>query len=174
MVENPNYDPMDEDHRAFRRRAIDRVADVEGAKRHQQPRDLTRLIVVMAVLVGTVSAVSTAIAVYSLVRLDAQQAELVRQQHRTAINRKATSDLLCGKLNDSIHASQANTDTLGRLIIEGVKASRAFERTYTHLGLPDYPARLKMAHDQVRQLKATKPKGIDCAGLAASIKRAAQ
>lgn len=174
MVENPDYEPMDRAHRDARRASVDRMAAVEAAKRHRQPRDLTRLIVLLAVIVGLVTVTSTSIAVYSLVRLDAQQTQLADQQARTTANRRATSDVICDKLNDAVRAAQRNVDTLNGLIIASVKASRAFEDTYTRLGLPGYEQRLKDARRQTGDLARTKPHGIDCGQLAESITAAAR
>lgn len=172
MVENPDYNPMDDEHRAARRQTVGRMSDVATAKRHQQPRDITRFIVLLAAVIGVLLVSSTSIAVYSLVRLDVQQGELLAQQKRSANSRQATSNLICAKINDAIHAAQRNTDTLGGLVIDSVKASHAFEYAYKQLGLPDYASRLKLAREQVAKLKATKPHGINCPALLADIRRA--
>lgn len=174
MVENPDYNPMDDEHRAARRQTVDRMSDVATAKRHQQPRDITRFIVLLATVIGVLLVSSTSIAVYSLVRLNSQQGQILAQQKRSAASRQATSNLICAKINDAIHAAQRNTNTLGDLIMDGVKSSRPFENVYHQLGLPDYAARLKLAQQQVAKLKATKPDGINCPALLEDIRRAAR
>lgn len=170
----PEYDPMDDEHREGRRRSVDRMVDVETAKRHQQPRDVSLFLIVLAVLVGTVSVVSTTLAVWSFVGLQRQQNDLKNAATRQAVSRKATSDLICKKINGNVRASQAQVDTLNDLIMRSVKASRAFEKTYVSLGLPDYKHRLADAERQTARLASKKPHGIDCEQLADDIRRAAK
>lgn len=174
MVENPGYDPLDDKHRQARREGIERMADVETSRRHLPPRDLNRILLVLTVICGLVMVTSTPIAVWSVVRLSQQQKALDRQQDSTTTSRKATSDVLCGKLNDVVGAAQDQTDTLNDLILASVRGSRALEDTYTQLGFPDYAHRLADAKRQTAQLAAKKPRAIDCGRLSDAITAASK
>jgi hypothetical protein len=174
VVEDPDYTPLDEEHKKARRAATTRIADVQTAKRFRQPRDLNRLMILLSTVVGVIMIVATTIAVYSFVVVLRQQKDLKDEQEDSVVNRKTTSDAFCSKLNGTIRSSQAQVDTLNSLILQSVRASRAFEETYKSLGFPDYATRLKNAERQTDALARRKPHEIDCRALADSIQRAAR
>ncbi|WP_297775071.1 hypothetical protein [Mycobacterium sp.] len=165
---------MDDAHKQARQDSVDRLADVRGAKRVRQPRDLTRLLLLMAVVCSFVMVGATITAVWSLLELHDQQRQLRQQQRSTTVNRKATSDTICKALNANIKAARTQVDTLNGLILGSVRASRAFEDTYRRLGFPDYAHRLANAKQQAAKLAARKPHGISCEQLSSAITRAAR
>lgn len=145
------------------------MAEVETAKRYRPPRDTNTLIVLLAMIAGIVVVVTTSIAVWSFVHVLRQQHDLKVQAARQLVSRKATSDEICKKLNDTVRAAGANVDALNKLILDSVRQSKSFESVYVRLGLPSYAERLKEAEKQTRLLASKKPKGIDCERLADTI-----
>jgi hypothetical protein len=174
VVENPEYEPMDERHKRARSESVDRMADVRASKRYQRPRDLFGVLLALAVVCSIVMVGSTITAVWSLTRLHDQQEQLAAAQRSTTKSRKASSDTICAKLNATIDASRAQTDTLNGLILQSVRASRAFEDTYKRLGFPDYAQRLANAKRQTGALAAREPHTINCAELSRAITAAAR
>lgn len=155
MVEQPKYEPRDES------------PETQGyGRRHRQPKDLTRLVLVLSCIVGVLCVSSVGIAVYSIVKLKAQADNSTK-------SRQVTSEAFCDQLNTIVIASRANANFIADILVKSAQQSRSFEPVLKRLGIPipPYRDRLAAAEAQRHTLAQLKPKTVNCDGLAGRIER---
>lgn len=80
----------------------------------------------------------------------------------TQTTRVTTLASFCHVINRNARTANTQTDYLKGILINGAKASKAFERTFRQLGLPPYKVRLKQAEKQASGLDRVKLPALNC------------
>lgn len=134
------------------------MSEPDNPRRHQPPRDLGRVVIVLAVILGALACVAIVVAVLALSRVAQQQKDMQD-------SRRALGSLTCGAINDNARAVNAQSRYLQRLIVSGTTASKPFEKVYRSLGLPPYKQRLSEARTYAHGLKKLDVPVLPCRAL---------
>lgn len=128
---------------------------------------LITLIVRNPVTVGMTMALLLASVALILV-LVGQASVRVQQQQLTDLNRRQTVEReqtvfqFCKAINANALVANRQTDFLRQIIVNSVKQSRPFDRTYRKFGLPPYRERLRQAEELASGLSDRKLPILDC------------
>lgn len=128
----------------------------ESTKRELVKR--RRWFVIISVLIAIAGANLAWTITATLTRSEQNQQQLSANEANGVTNRR----IICIALNNNARQSNKGTDYITDEVIQGVKDSKPFTKTYDALGLPSYETRLARAHQIADELRSYKVKIIPC------------
>lgn len=145
--------------------------NVRRRRRTDVPDLMTRLIIVLAVIVGVLTIVSSTIAVFALVKLDTQQHTIKDNFDNAQVIRAHGTTAFCTAINDNAKQANRQTNYLRKLVIDSTRQSKAFDEAYRKVGAPPYSERLKRAQKIADSLGKRRIPPLDCKKFLDDIKR---
>jgi hypothetical protein len=103
-----------------------------------------------------------------------QQGQIEELYVQVQESRRATGVRFCEQINTNAAASNATTDALAELIVQGARQSRAFEDIYRQFGQPPYRQRVRQAKEAADSLVKLKTPVLDCEEIQREIDRQLQ
>lgn len=124
-----------------------------------KPLTTLRVVIIsafVALVIGCLPALTTALVIGDNIQ---------RTQGQIIQGRVATTRIICNKINAGLESGNSQSRFLQNLIIQSVKQSRPFEKSYRQFGLPKYDERLKQSRSAANGLKAREAHKLNCNAL---------
>lgn len=150
------------------------MSPLDGHRRRRRtdaPDPAMRLVIVLSLIVGLLTVVSTTVAVTSLVRLSVQQGQIKENFHNAQTSRVVSSRAFCNAINANAIAANRQTDYLRGLVVNSAKQSKVFDHFYREAGAPPYAERLKKAQKIAESLNGRRIPALDCDRFVEAIRR---